>query len=369
MSILEYYLGTQMKVAISAFMREVVIRILTIILIVLFAANYISFPDFVIGSIVIYAVPIVIFLLIARKTKGFGFSFRVRDFSKKEYKEMAHFSWYHLLLVVTIMFMGTMDVLMLPFYDKAGLSSVAIYSVAVFIIAFLQIPYKAMYTATFAVLAQAFTNNDIAKAKDIFKRSSINILIATTGVSLLIFCNMENAVAVIKNGYGEIAPVFGILLIGRLADLSTGMNDSVLTITNYYKFNVYISSVLLVLLFLSLRFFIPIYGVYGAAWSTTITLVVFNIAKYIFVWKKLDMQPYTPKTLLVILAGLPALAAGYFMPHFFNQVRHIYIHAFLDTAVRTIVIIIVYFGMLLWLKPSVDLEEYIALIKKEKRLF
>ncbi len=147
------------------------------------------------------------------------------------------------------------------------------------------------------------------------------------------------------------------------------MNDQVLSITNHYKFNFYLSLGLMVILFGMIRILVPRYGIYGAAWSTTTAIVIFNIAKYLFVLKKVGMQPFSRKTILVVVAALPALAAGYFFPYFFNPARHVYVHTFIDVAMRSTVIVIVYLLMLLWLKPSPDLEEYIASIKKNKRLF
>ena len=282
---------------------------------------------------------------------------------------MAHFSWYHFLLVISILLIGCMDMLALPLYDQRGLSSVAVYGVAVFIVSFMQLPSKALTPASFAVLAKAYADEDLGKASDIFVRSSINILIPSVGIAVLLCCNLDNAVLLIKNGYSEIIPVFLILFIGRLFDVATGMNDQVLSIANYYKFNFYLSLLLMVVLFLMLRILIPLYGIYGAAWSTTITIVLFNFVKFIFVWKKLQMQPFSVNTLLIILAGLPALVAGYFFPHLLNQQHHIYVRTFADAAMRSIVIVIVYLLMLWWLNPSKDLREYIASIKQHKRLF
>ena len=81
------------------------------------------------------------------------------------------------------------------------------------------------------------------------------------------------------------------------------------------------------------------------------------------------MLPISKSTLLILAAALPALAAGYFLPHFFSQVRHIYVNAFLDACLRSGVILAVYLLMLVWLKPSPDLVEYLAQVKKNKRLF
>jgi O-antigen/teichoic acid export membrane protein len=258
---------------------------------------------------------------------------------------------------------------MLPFYDHRGFITIAIYRVAIFLISFLQLPFKAMTSATFPVLAKAFADDDHPKAKNIFIRSSLNILIPTVVISLMICCNLRNVVDIIKNGYDEVTPVFLILFLGGFVNIITGMNDSVLSIANLYKINFYLSLVLIIVLFILLRIFIPRYGIYGAAWSTTTTLILFNIAKCFFVWKKLDMQPFSRNTLLVILAAIPALAAGFYFPYLFNPEHHIYIHTFIDTTIRSIIILIIYLLMLLWLKPSADLEEYLASIKKNRKFF
>lgn len=369
MVLFEQYLGSQMKVAVSAFMREVVLRIASIALIILFGFGYIDFHTLVIGSILVYLLPLTILLLLALRTKGFGMSFTSSHFSKNEYVEMVKFSWYHFLMAASILLIGYMDALLLPLYDHDGFRAVAVYRIPVFFISFLQLPLKALMPASFTVLAKAFAENDRAKAADLFLRSSNNIFIATVFIALILCCNLQNVVRVIPEGYSEIIPVFMILFIGQMVNIVTGMNDQVLSITNYYKFNFYLSLLLIGVLFLLIRILVPHYSIYGAAWSTTITIIIFNTAKCLFVWKKLQMLPFSKNTLLVILAAVPALAVGYCFPHLFNPLRHVYVHAFSDAAIRSIAITIAYFLMLLWLKPSADLEEYLSSIKKNKRLF
>lgn len=369
--IIEQYLGLHMKVAVSAFMREVLLRILNLCLILLYAFGYASFDTLVIGTILLYLVPLSVFFLIVSKTHGFGFSFRFNAIGSSEYKEILSFTWYHFLLIAAMTLMNYMDILSLSFYDHNGFVSVAVYSIAVFFVSFLLIPSKALLPASFAAFTQAFSETDTQKAKDIFVRSSINILIPTVGVAIILCCNLDNAVAIVGKGrnYADMAPVFLILMVGQLINIATGMNDQVLSITNYFKFNFYASVIFVGILYILLRTQVPRYGIYGAAISNSVTLVLFNIAKFIFIAKKLDMQPFSRNTALVLIAALPALAAGYFFPFFFNPDRHVYVHSFIDAIMRSSIIIVVYLLMLLWLKPSTDLQEYIASIKKNKRLF
>ena len=259
------------------------------------------------------------------------------------------------------MLINSMDVTLLPLYDKSGMNAIATYGNVLVLLSFLQMPSKAMISPTMTVLSESMANNDMTKAKDIYSRSSINIQIATVLMALLISCNLENVIRLIGDVYAEILPVFLILLIGKLIDLSTGLNDVVLSIAKYYKFNLYLSIILVPLLFILLKTLVPQYGVFGAAWSTTIVYAVFNIVKYWFVKKKLDMTPFSFSTAKIIVSALPALAVGYFMPYLHNPVT--------DGLARCVVIGVVYVAMILWLKPSQDIFEYLATVKKHKKLF
>jgi len=371
MTMLEQYLCSQMKVAVSSFMREVFLRLLNIILIFLFAFGYVSFNILVIFTVLLYLVPVLIFFLISIKTKGFGLFFNKDAFTITEYKEIVHFSWYHYLLNISVILMSSMDSLLIPFYDHKGFKVLAVYIVAVYFISLLYTPSKAFLQASFAAFAKAFTEKDMEKAKDLFVRSSVNLFIPTVGLTLIMCCNLENAVSIIghDNDYSGLIPVFLVLSIGQMVNIATGMNDQVLSIANYYKFNFYFSIGISALLFLLLRLLIPRYGILGAAWASSITLVTYNIAKFYFVWKKVGMQPFSINTILIIIAAIPALAAGYFFPYFFNPDRHIYVHTFIDAIMRSSIIVIIYVLMLIWLKPSKDLEEYLSSVKKNKRLF
>ncbi|MBX2904811.1 MAG: polysaccharide biosynthesis C-terminal domain-containing protein [Taibaiella sp.] len=369
LALLEQYLSSQLKVAAAAFMREVAFRLGYVALILLYAFGVVGMDTLVTGNVLLYLLPVGAMFLLARSTKDFGFTLKSGTFSQEEVKEMAHFTWYHFLMASSILLINYMDQLLLPLYDKSGLVSAGIYRNAVFLISLLQVPYRALVPASYAVLAKAFAENDTVKAKDLFSRSSVNIFIATTFVAAVLCCNLQNVLNVIPAGYDAITGAFLILLAGNLVNIATGMNDQVLSITNYYKFNFYLSLVLMVSLYFLLRFLVPVYGVYGAAIATSVTMIVFNLIKTFFIWRKLDMLPFSKGTLVILVAAVPALAAGYFFPHFFSEVRHKYVHALIDACLRSGVILVVYLLMLLWLKPSADLEEYIAQIRKNKRLF
>jgi O-antigen/teichoic acid export membrane protein len=363
MTLLDAYLLSQQKVAISTFMREVALRIAAIALLVLFAFKAVTFHTYIISNVLAYLVPVLAMLLIAMRTKGFGLSLETHVFTKSDYKSMLHFSWYHLLFGVTMNVMGYLDPLMLGALDKDGMSTIGIYQFAIFIVAVMVIPYRAMTTSTYTPLNNAYIANDNKKLFDLFHRSGINILIVAIGMFLLIGGNLDNAIALLAKGKGfeVIKPIVFILMLGRVVDMATGLNSELISVSKYYKFNFRISFLLVVLLLVFNRILIPKYGIYGAAWGATLSIAFFNLAKMVFLWWKMQLHPFSSKSLLVLLAGAGAWVAIYFIPTLFNPI--------VDSILRSGIIVFVYACLLIWFKPSEDLNVYLRSIKENKRLF
>jgi O-antigen/teichoic acid export membrane protein len=361
MTLMDQYLLSQHKVAISAFVREIILRLLNIISLFLFFYNIITFDQFVLSLVISYVVPSAILLYLAIRTKGFGFSFKFQTFKSKNYLEFIHFSWYHLLMVASMSLIGYIDIIMLAPLDKTGVASLAVYRNAIFVVSILSIPYRSIATASFAVLNRTYIEGNKNTIAALFNRLGNNLLIVAVGMCVLIACNLDNVVTIFPKGYEAIKPITLILMIGRLVDMATGMNNEVISISKYYKFNFRISSLLVLLSFVLMRYMIPIYGIYGAAWAATISLTVFNLGKMVFLWLKMDLQPFNKLSVGIIIAGSVSLIAGYFLPYVLNVI--------VDTAARSILILLVYVSTLLLLKVSPDLKDYLLAIKANKRLF
>ncbi len=357
----EQYLISELKVAKATFNREIVLRVLNLVLILSYVSGYIDFEGFIVGTVAVFLVPLGIAYWFSRQTGGFQLSLNWKVFNKEERKKLVDFSGYHSLINIQGNLMGFLDALMLPVLAPAGLAIVGVYMGAILIASFLQIPFRAMQNATFPILAQAFRDNDRAKIQDVFNRSSINILIASLGLFVLIGCQMDKITQTLPPIYEALTPLFFILSIGRLVDMATGMNDHVLSISNLYRYNFWFSLLLLVMLFVFNLLLIPIYGVYGAAWGSSAAAVVFNVMKFWIVRRKLQLQPFSVQTLKVVLAAGVSFVIGWFLPEMINF--------WVDIVLRSGIIMVVFVGMLIFLRPSADLNSYLASAVRSRRLF
>lgn len=364
MSVFEFYLYSQSKAAITTFMKEILLRAFNLLLIGAFFYKILSFSGFMVSSVLVYTVPTILLVYFARKTQGFGISFNYKVFSKEEYKELIHFSWYHLLLGFAMNVLGAIDLLMVGALDKTGMESIAIYRNAVFLVSIMIIPYKAITLASFPTLNQTYIENDTQKMHSLFHRSAVNILIVAIGMFLLIALNLDNFIAFInqlKSGYDDVKPIVLILMIGQLVNMGTGLNNEMLSISKYYRYGFYTAIILLALTVILNRIFIPQYGIYGAAWSSTAALAIFNIIKSVVVWRKLKMSPLSSNTYKVLIAGAIAGCAGYVLPFCVNL--------YADTILRSVIIIVAYTIALLLLRASDDVNNYINALLKTRKLY
>ncbi|WP_118974884.1 polysaccharide biosynthesis C-terminal domain-containing protein [Taibaiella koreensis] len=361
LTLLEAYMISQHKSAQGLVMREVFLRVCNLLALGALYWQLIRFHGFIVLTVLGYVLSAILLLLLSMRTEGFGFSRRWKVFTRGEYKEIFRFAWYHLLVGVSVYLTGYLDGLLLATLDKDGVSAVPAYTIAVFIVGLMAVPYRAMAQAVFPALNRAYIERNDAELRDIFNRSGINILIVAVAMAFIIGLNLNNAASILPKGYEKIVPLSLILMLGRAVDMATGVNTEMISISIYYKFNFRISAILVVLIVVLCWLLIPRYGAYGAAWGSSIALTIFNIAKLIFLKKKMALHPFSLQSLKVILAGIVSGLIAYFIPYLGNPV--------VDALLRAGTLIIIYTPLLLWWRVSPDINEYLATVVKKKRLF
>jgi O-antigen/teichoic acid export membrane protein len=250
---------------------------------------------------------------------------------------------------------------MLAPLSKAGSSVLAVYGIAIFLVSFVSIPYRAMLSAAIPKLNEAFIEKNHSHLAHLFNRANLNILVATAFIGTLILCNLHNAVAILPAGYESLKPLFLILFLGRLIDVSTGLNQEFISITPNYKFTFWAAIVYIIIAIIGNRIFIPLYGIFGAAWVAAFSLAVYNIVKAIYLKRKFGLYPFQKRGLTVF----PIVAICYGVSAIIPQISH----PVIDGLVRTPIIALLMIALLLWLQPSEDVKEYWQSVKQKKRLF
>ena len=152
-----------------------------------------------------------------------------------------------------------------------------------------------------------------------------------------------------------------IIGAGKLFDMAAGINSEIVVLSKYYRFNtILLATIAIVTIALNLLL-IPLYGINGAALGSALALVLFNVSKYIFLYIKFHIQPFTIHTFSVVMISAVSLGLSVMVP----DLGHVLLNIFVRS-----VLAVTLFGLgILILKPSPEVSElisrYLPLLRKK----
>ena len=195
------------------------------------------------------------------------------------------------------------DKFMIPQLEK--IANVAYYSVGIYIASVISIPSRAMQQIINPLTAKELNDNNLAEVGSLYQKSSITLLIAGGLLFLLINLNVKDLYAFIdKPEYAVGVWIVLMISVAELYKLALGTNGAILTNSKYYKVFFYFSIAMALSVIILNKWLIGLMGINGAALATLLVVLVFSSFKILYVHRKLRMQPFSSKTLLVLLIVL-----------------------------------------------------------------
>jgi O-antigen/teichoic acid export membrane protein len=317
-SLFEAFTWQFRKSVLTSFLKEILFRLFTTLLIVGIFTGFIKNFDLFIKlyafTYIGCALLLVAYLII---TKRLHFTFRLSRVTKKFRKKiilLAAFIWSGSLVYnVSQVF----DTLVIGSVLQNGMASVGIYTLAQNMSSLIQAPQRAIIAAALPPLSQAWKDKDYDKINRVYHRSSINQLIFAVGMFSLICINFTDGVLTfhLKPGYLDARQVFLFIGLMRVIDLGTGLNSQIIGTSTFWRFE-FISGIILLLLILPLNYILTKrMGVEGPAIANLISITIYNGIRYTFLLRKFNMQPFTIKTLYTLLLGAASFAIAWFLFH------------------------------------------------------
>ncbi len=327
--------------------KEVIQRILILVVIILFFINIINFHQAVIlYTIALISPTILLFLsLIYNKQLFLNPNFNFID--RKLAREMINVGVFGILASFSGVLVMTVDTIMVE--RMLGLSELGIYTITFFFGALILVPLRTMGKISSVIIADAWKANDINIINQIYKKSSISLSIIGILLLIGIWGNIDNVFKIISNDY--LPGKYVILLIGlaNLSDIALGMSSQILVNSKHYRFLSYMLIILAALLIVLNLLLIPIFGIIGAGIGSLISKLFFNFIKYIFLYTKYKLQPFTLKTPLLYLIGVFAYGVSLLLPEQPNYI--------IDIFLRSSIILIVFALPVYFFKISEDVNQ------------
>lgn len=352
-STLETYSKVHLRIVVPTILREIFLKSSNSILALLFGFKFITFDQLINGIILVYFLNIC-FLLIYIKILGklylrFDFSF----LKKPIFKEMYMYGLWTILGGATATILPNIEKLMLPAY-KGGLNSTAIFFIASSIGMVIAIPRNAIASISEPLLAESWKNNNLAHIEEIYQKSALNLLIVGGFLFLGIWTNIDEVFQIIPNAATYSQGKFVVLMVGLYSvfDMATGLNSEILKNSPYYKYDFGFYIIRFIVLLLVNLIFIPIYSYNGAALAMLVSVVVYNLVKFFFIKHKLQLQPFSLNTVKTILLGVLTYGITLLIPSFEGDIWM----SFVNIAIKSICITIVFGGGVLFFRISEDLS-------------
>ena len=302
----------QMHSVFGNFIKEVGLRLFSLIALVGIYYNWITVEQFVYLTAVIYFIAFLVTMLYAFYLKKPHFQLAIPHNAK----DILVYTFFIILSGGVANLLLDIDKLMLNQYIK--IENIAYYSVATYIALVISVPSRAMHQIVYPITAKLMHEEKHDELNDLYKKTSINLQIVGGYVMLCIFVNISQLYEMIPVEYrGGIFVVF-MIGISKYFDLILGNNNAIIFNTKYYRAVLFLGVVLVFLTVVLNMIFIPLYGILGSAFATLLSITLYSLAKLMFVVKRLHLYPFTIQTVYSIGLTFILFVLFYFWDFPFN---------------------------------------------------
>jgi O-antigen/teichoic acid export membrane protein len=341
----------QMQTVFGNVMKEIFHRIGTMILLFLVYMEWLSVDQFLLSIVSVYVLRMGIMKL-------YAYSVRFPKLKFQKIDNLPSILKYAGLIIIA----GSVAMLILDI-DKfmigriLKIEQVAYYSVAIFIATVIAVPQRAMHQIMMPLTAKYLNDNDIPALEDLYKRSSMSLLVISGFIFLLIILNINQLYQILPAEFTGGLFVVLIVSLAKLYDNSLGNNNAILFNSDYYRMVLFFGVLLAIMAIVLNAVFIPVYGIEGSAFATFLAVFIYNTIKIIFVKKKFNMQPFSFESLKIVLTLITLSLVFYFWEFPFHPIVNIILNSTL--------VGVLYFILIYKLNVSEDISNQ---IKKYLRL-
>ncbi|MBR5780746.1 MAG: oligosaccharide flippase family protein [Bacteroidales bacterium] len=361
-----------MRIVIPKFIREVGIRLMTLVVYLLYAFDVIKLDGMVICLCLTYGIATLLNIIYLFSLKKVSFKIEPAYISKWLRKD---FIFYTLFLIATSLAGNLIPVLNTFFVSgKLGLAVAGINTIAVYIASMVEIPYRSLAAISRPHISQGMKDNNMQEVNIMTKNVSLHQFMASMFIFFLIWINIDLVYSLIPNGnvYDEAKFVVLILSVVKIINTSLNVGATVLSYSKYYYYSLLFTIILtLTAIYMNIKL-IPIWGMEGAALASLISYIVYYTFLLTFVNWKIKVSPLSMRelyTVMIILSlfGMDWLLQTYLSKHLISIFNVELIGKILDSAARTFLLSVL--GIVIIYKSKISkqvndiIDKFLSMLK------
>lgn len=318
----------QLQSVFGNLVKEMFSRVAAMILLVLVYFKVISQIEFIYYLTFAYLLRMLVMMSYAFYLRKPKFSFQLPE----NYLAILQYAFYIILAGSASSILLDIDKFMIP--QKEMIAQTAYYAVAVYIGSVIEAPGRAMAQIIQPLTAKALNEKNYKEVASLYQKSSINLLLISGLVFLLVNMNIQELYKIIPEKYAGGLWVVFMISIAKLYHMLLGNNGAIISNSKYYRILLPYGIVMAISVVLLNNWLIDEIGIKGAALATLVVVLIFNTIKLLYVKKKFGFFPFTANTLKLLAILVVFFVAFYFWDFPF--------HPILNISLKSILIGIIY---------------------------
>ncbi|MCA1745407.1 MAG: polysaccharide biosynthesis C-terminal domain-containing protein, partial [Bacteroidales bacterium] len=199
-----------------------------------------------------------------------------------------------------------------------GLGPTGVYSISNYVGTLVQIPRRAMGKIAATSLAGLWSRRDIGQLQNLYYKSVVSQLAIGTLIFIGIWVNIDAVFQILPESYQSGKWVIFFIGLANILQCTMGLGGVIVVTSKYYRLNTYLTFILGILAIGTNIIFIPIWGITGAAFASTLSKFIYVAINMFVIHHKLDIRPLRIEHLTIPLAGV----ISYFLIALFNPGWH-----------------------------------------------
>lgn len=276
-TVFETNANVRMRIVFPRAVREVVIRILLLIIYLLYAYKWLTLDGFVVSLCGIYAVAMLMNIIFLFTTNSVSLK---PDFAflKCNPTLVRRYVLYTGFLIVSAL-ATVLAPLVSGFFvsSKMGLDYNGIFTIALNMAIVVCIPSRALNAIASPELSATFKDNNVGDRSTLLKRVSSNLFFIGCFILLMIWINVDLIFHILPNGstYAVAKNTVLMLSISQLLLSTFSIALNAINFSPYYFFSLICSAVLTIVTIVLNNTLIPLYGIDGAAMANCLSYIIF----------------------------------------------------------------------------------------------
>ncbi|MEM9327043.1 MAG: oligosaccharide flippase family protein [Bacteroidota bacterium] len=351
-SLLEIVSRIHQSIILPNFLREFLTRFFALLMAVAVGLGLFPFQQAIYSVLIAYGLALLI--LLRHVSTYFDFRLNTQFFKIRKMwrKRILEFGGYSMLMGLSSMILLNIDQIFIAKY--LGMRDNGIYTLAFYIAIIIGIPRRVIIELVAPKLSLQFRDKAMNDVDRLYKMVSVDQTLIAVVLLLGIIMSVQDLFGLIPKG-DELKAGFTVVVFiafAKLIEMTFSVNANIIAMSPLYRYNVPLI-ILFMLLNISMNWIlIPRYGIDGAAAASLISALLFSLAKMIFVWYRLGVQPFSWQVLWIYLTGIIIYLVVREIPFEEGKV--------LSIVLRSLLISILYFAPLYFMRVSRNMNYLIA---------